>query len=151
MHNHNNYSSVASALGAECSFVLVTYANAVAIHDSMISEYGGTSGVRDAHLLRSAVGRQLHTISYGANASISSIAASLAFGVAQNHAFLDGNKRTAFGCMIAFCDANGIALDYDPVEAHQVFIELAAGRISEQEMAEWISRIMASNDPAPSV
>lgn len=135
MRNDNDYRSVAAALSVESDIKLVTFAQIVAIHDAMIGEYGGAAGVRDAGLLHSAANCQLQTLTYG-DASVPSVAASLAFGVASNHAFLDGNKRTAFGAMIAFLDANNMDIQYDPVEAHQVFMELAAGNVSEKELAD---------------
>lgn len=136
----DDYSLVARGLSIECDLKLLTASTVTAIHDSMISAYGGTTGVRDEGLLQSAVSRQLQTISYGSD-GVFDVAASLAYGVASNHAFLDGNKRTAFGSFIAFLDANNICLKYDPVEAHQVFLGLAAGEVSEAELSAWAESV----------
>jgi death-on-curing protein len=141
MQQNDDYRSVAAALGTETDIKLITAIEVAAIHDAMIADFGGTPGVRDEGLLYSAVGRQLQTLTYG-DSSVHSVAASLTFGVALNHAFLDGNKRTAFGAMIAFLDANDINIKYDPVEAHQVFMGLAAGRVTEQELSDWISGLI---------
>lgn len=137
----DKYRAVAAALSVETDLVLITAVEVAAIHDAMIEDFGGTPGVRDDHMLNSAVGRQLQTLAYG-DPSIHAIAASLAFGVAKNHAFLDGNKRTAFGAMIALLDANGIEPDYDPVEVHQVFVRLASGDVSENELASWVDGLI---------
>lgn len=123
----------------------------VAIHDEMVRIFGGTPGLRDAVMLESAVGRQLQTATYG-TCDIPNIAASLAFGITKNHAFLDGNKRTAFGAMVAFLDKNAVEFDCDPVEVQQVFVELAAGTIGERDMVDWVTRITDFSDtPSPKI
>lgn len=138
----DGHKAVAAALGTRCYLELVSSADVEAIHDAMISEYGGTPGVKDKRLLRSIVAKQLRAIVRG-DPSLPSVAASLARGLARGGPFLDGNKRTAFGCLIAILDANGAAYDFDPVEAHQVFTWLADGRVTEKELAAWIRGITA--------
>lgn len=137
----SDFDMVSKALSVECDLKLLTAAMIVSIHDAMLT-HGGTPGVRDEGLLLSAAARQLQTISYGSDGMFD-VAASLAYGIASNHAFLDGNKRTSFGAFIAFLEANGGKPSYDPVEAHQVFIGLAAGEVSERELSEWAESICA--------
>jgi len=143
--NDRKYNLIAAALGAEIPYKFVMAVEVAAIHDEMVQVFGGTPGLRDAGMLESAVGRQLQTATYGC-CDIPNIAASLAFGITQNHAFLDGNKRTAFGAMVAFLDKNAVEFDCDPVEVQQIFVELAAGTIGEPDMAEWVTRITGFSD-----
>ena len=86
---------VLAALGAELEFRFVTVREVVKIHDESVKRFGGIEGVRDCALLESAVARQLQTATYESR-NLADIAASLAFGLCNNHAFMDGNKRTAF-------------------------------------------------------
>ena len=60
----------------------------------------------------------------------------------RDHAFLDGNKRTAFGAMLMCLESNGVAFDYDPVEAHALFVDLAAGTLSDADFTSWVRSII---------
>ena len=85
----------------------------IAIHDAQLAEHGGIAGLRDEGLLRSALVRPQNLLAYGDGPDVGGLAAAYGFGLARNHAFLDGNKRTAFVAMEAFLDLNGYALAAD--------------------------------------
>lgn len=106
----------------------------VAIHDVQIAEHGGLAGVRDQSLLLSALARPLHLAAYGAP-DVADLAATYATGIARNHPFLDGNKRTAWVVSEIFLLKNGYELtasDYDGVE---IMLGVAAGSFSENDLA----------------
>lgn len=112
-----------------------------AVHDRQLAEHGGPSGVRDSNALESALARPRNLAAYG-NPDASDLAAALAFGIARNHAFIDGNKRTAWVLARLFIAANGVAITFDPKDATAAMLALAAGKLSEEELAEWFrSRI----------
>ena len=110
---------------------------ALALHDAALIEAGGASGVRDADLLRSALDRPRNKYAYG-ETDLAALAAAYAFGLAKNHAFIDGNKRTAFLVAAFFLAKNGELLDPDEAHAVLVMEGLAAGTVSEAELTEWI-------------
>jgi death-on-curing protein len=116
---------------------------AIAIHERQLAEHGGGSGVRDEGLLDSALARpqQLHT--YGDPAPdladlAASLAASLAFGVARNHPFVDGNKRTAHVCYRVFLALNGADLVASDEDKYVTMLSLAEGSLPEAELADWL-------------
>jgi death-on-curing protein len=112
---------------------------ALAIHDRQLVEHGGSGGVRDETLLDSALARpqQLHT--YGDPVpDLAALAASLAFGVARNHPFVDGNKRTAAVLCETFIVLNGATLHADNVELYPMYLALAEGSLAEPEFAAWL-------------
>lgn len=109
---------------------------ALAIHDRQLAEHGGGSGVRDAGMLESALARPVNSWAYGAD-DPAVLAAAYAFGVARNHPFVDGNKRTAWVLARTFLALNGHELAFDPGDAIATMLALAAGELSEQEMADW--------------
>jgi len=111
----------------------------LAIHEEQIREHGGGSGVRDAGLLESALARPKNLAAYG-EPDLAELAAAYAFGIARNHPFVDGNKRTAFVTAGTFLIRNGAALDVAEAEAVVVFTDLAAGRLTEAELAAWYRR-----------
>ncbi|MGQ0677719.1 MAG: type II toxin-antitoxin system death-on-curing family toxin [Rhodospirillales bacterium] len=106
-------------------------------HSELIVEHGGADGVRDENLLGSALGRPRNLLAYG-EPTIFDLAAAYAFGIARNHPFVDGNKRTALIAVYMFLGKNGYRLEADEVEAVAVFRDLAAGELSEQDLAKWI-------------
>lgn len=108
-----------------------------AMHVALIAEHGGAEGVRDQNLLSSALARPRNPIAYG-DPSIFELAASHAFGIAKNHPFVDGNKRTALMAAYTFLHLNGWELVGSEPEAVVVMRELAAGEIDEAELARWI-------------
>jgi death on curing protein len=109
----------------------------LAIHDEQIAEHGGLAGVRDLPLLQSALARPQNLAAYG-SPDVADLAASYAVGIARNHAFLDGNKRTAWVVAETFLLKNGyelIARDQDGVTA---MLAVAEGTMPEQEFAIWV-------------
>jgi death on curing protein len=109
----------------------------LAIHEEQIAEHGGLAGARDLPLLQSALARQQNLVAYG-SPDVADLAASYAFGVARNHAFLDGNKRTAWVVAETFLLKNGyelIARDEDGVTA---MLTVADGTMQEPEFAIWL-------------
>jgi death-on-curing protein len=111
----------------------------LAAHDEQLAEHGGGAGIRDLGLLESALARPLNLHAYG-EPSLATLAAAYAFGIAKNHPFVDGNKRTALVAAELFLGVNGYDLIADDVEVVKVFLALAAGEINEQELAAWIDR-----------
>lgn len=121
--------------------IWITRTLALAIHDRQLAEHGGGSGVRDEALLDSALARpqQLHT--YGdPPPDLAALAASLAFGLARNHPFVDGNKRTAHVCYRTFLALNGGELHASDEDKYIAMLSLAEGSMSEAEFAAWLRR-----------
>ena len=110
---------------------------ALAVHDRQLAEHGGGSGLRDPGMLESALARPINAWSYG-EADPAALAAAYAFGVARNHPFVDGNKRTAWVLARLFLAANGHELHFEPADAVAAMLALAAGELSEDEMADWL-------------
>ncbi len=109
---------------------------AVAAHAEQLAEHGGGEGVRDMRLLESAMARPQNLASYG-DPDIAELAAAYAFGIARNHPFVDGNKRTAAVVSETFLALNGRSLAASDAELVVAFLALAAGELSEEEMADW--------------
>lgn len=111
----------------------------LAIHDRQLAEHGGSSGVRDNNLLESALARPQQLYAYGDPLpDIADLAASLAFGLARNHPFVDGNKRTAAVCCETFIELNGGQLAADDAELFPRFLALAEGNLSSEDLAAWL-------------
>ena len=110
-----------------------------AIHQKQLQRHGGGHGLRDVHLLESAIARPQNLAAYG-EPSVFELAACYAFGIARNHPFVDGNKRTAFVAAALFLRTNGYQLIADKAEAAIVFLRLAAGELSEEALAEWLRK-----------
>lgn len=108
------------------------------IHRLQIAEHGGESGVRDMGLLDSALSRPINRLNYEPEAGVDSAAAAYAFGLARNHPFVDGNKRTALVAMETFLRINGRRLAATQEEKYLIFMRLAAGDLTEEELTEWI-------------
>ncbi|WP_315756064.1 MULTISPECIES: type II toxin-antitoxin system death-on-curing family toxin [unclassified Bradyrhizobium] len=115
----------------------ITYDQAIAIHARQLRRFGGASGLRDEGMLRSALERPINKWTYE-QASLPELAAAYAFGLAKNHAFVDGNKRIAFMAMMIFLRRNGIAFAPEPAQATAVILALAAGEVSEASLTRWI-------------
>lgn len=107
------------------------------LHDESLNEHGGASGLRDEGLLDSALARPLNLLAYG-EPDLADLAAAYGAGIAQNHAFVDGNKRAAFLAVGLFLLANGHRLKATQVEATLTMLELAAGHLSDADFAQWI-------------
>ena len=110
----------------------------VLLHNESLALFGGPSGLRDEGLLDSALVRPVNLLLYRPDADLASLAAAYAYGLAQNHPSIDGNKRAAFLAIGLFLHINGQRLRASPVEAIQTIFALASGQLSEIELADWI-------------
>jgi len=115
----------------------ITYEQAIALHSRQLRRFGGAPGLRDEGMLRSVLERPVNKWTYE-QAEFPELAAAYAFGLAKNHAFVDGNKRIAFMSMIVFLRKNGIAFAPDPAQATTIILALAAGEVSEESLTRWI-------------
>jgi death on curing protein len=113
-----------------------------AIHDRQIAEHGGLDGVRDQGAVESALARPQNLAAY-AEPDASALAAAYAYGLARNHGFADGNKRTAWVIARVFLADNGYRLTFDPADAVRTVESLAGGALSEDELASWFRRRIA--------
>lgn len=108
-----------------------------AVHEAQLAEHGGSAGVRDSGLLQSALARPLNLLAYG-EADAPTLAAAYSFGIARNHPFIDGNKRTAFVCVELFLALNGFVLTALDADCVSTMLALAAGELPEADFAAWI-------------
>jgi death on curing protein len=115
----------------------LTVEDALAIHERLLEEHGGTAGVRDQQLLESALARPRQHFAYG-ESELFILAATLAHGIANNHPFLDGNKRTAFMAAYTFLGVNGWRLTAPEEQAVVMTLGLADKSISSEEYAQWL-------------
>jgi death on curing protein len=115
----------------------VTYDQVVALHSRLLRRFGGAPGLRDDVMLRSALERPVNKWHYE-QTELSDLAAAYAFGLAKNHAFVDGNKRVAFMTMVVFLRRNEILFAPDQAHATSIMMLLAAGEVSEGSLARWI-------------
>ncbi len=112
-----------------------------AIHSRQIAEHGGIDGVRDEGLLLSALARPQNLLAYSEETpDISALAASYAFGMAKNHPFIDGNKRTALVVMRTFLLLHSFDMKATQEEKYITFLKLAAGSINQEELTKWIKK-----------
>jgi death on curing protein len=109
---------------------------ALTIHERQLAEHGGGVGVRDDGMLESAITRPLNQWTYGED-DLCALAAAYAFGVVKNHPFIDGNKRTAWVLARLFLALNNVSLSFTPDDAIKTVLALAAGELSEKEIADW--------------
>ena len=107
-------------------------------HAEQLALFGGADGIRDRGLLESALARPINKFAYG-ETEVAALAAAYGFGIARNHPFVDGNKRTALAAMIVFLGLNGIDLDAPQEAATAVVLSLAAGEFAEDDLARWIA------------
>lgn len=116
------------------------------IHKRQIAEHGGSEGLRDEGLLLSALARPQNLLAYRAETpDISALAAAYGFGIAKNHPFIDGNKRTALVVARTFLLLNGFSLSATQEEKYLTFLKLAEGSLNEEELAAWIrEKILAA-------
>jgi death-on-curing protein len=126
-------------------WIWVSTAVAAEAHREQLIEHGGGHGVRDTGLLDNAMARPQHLATYGAP-DAAALAAAYAFGIARNHPFVDGNKRTAAVVSETFLMLNGHTLAASDAELVVAFLALAAGEISEEEMADWFRLHLADDD-----
>lgn len=112
----------------------------LAVHSMLLDEHGGANGIRDQDMLASALSRAKKKISYDAKHTLFDLAAAYSFGVAKNHPFFDGNKRTAFLCGTLFLELNGYQFSAAEADAAATFEQLAAGTINEIDLSLWLER-----------
>ena len=110
---------------------------AEAVHEEQLAEHGGGAGLRDAALLESALAKPLNQAAYG-EPDACALAAAYGYGIARNHAFIDGNKRTAFVAVELFLRLNGWQLTASDAECVLTMLAVAAGDITESEFADWL-------------
>ncbi|MDE3060998.1 MAG: type II toxin-antitoxin system death-on-curing family toxin [Pseudomonadota bacterium] len=111
---------------------------AIAIHERQLAEHGGGTGIRDIGLLQSALARPQNAHHYNQVVSLSKLAACYGFGIAKNHAFVDGNKRTAYVVMRTFLLINGLTLDATKEDKYLTMYAVAAGDLTEEQLAIWL-------------
>ena len=107
-------------------------------HAEQLALFGGPDGIRDIGLLEAALARPINKFAYG-ETDLSALAAAYGFGIAKNHPFVDGNKRTALAAMIVFLGLNEIDLEAPRETATAIVLALAAGEITEEVLARWIA------------
>ena len=110
----------------------------LAVHQMLLAEHGGLQGIREQALLDSALARPQQKLAYEKDISIFELAASYSYGLARNHPFIDGNKRISLTVAAVFLELNGYSLNATEAEAVLMFQRLAAGTLSEPELANWI-------------
>lgn len=114
-----------------------------AVHERQLAEHGGLSGIKDVGLLESAIARPLNKQAYG-ETDPCALAAAYAFGIARNHPFNDGNKRTAWVMARLFLRLNDIAIAFDKADAIRTMLALASGDLAEDALADWFRRHITS-------
>lgn len=108
-----------------------------AVHDEQLAEHGGMAGVRASNMLASALARPENQAAYG-QPDVADLAAAYGYGLARNHPFVDGNKRTAFVAMELFLALNGHALEASDADCVLVMLNVASGEMTEPAFATWI-------------
>ena len=115
-----------------------------AIHSRQLAEHGGLDGTRDPGMLSSALARPKNALAYSQpKPDIPALAAAYAFGIAKNHPFVDGNKRTAYVLCRTFLILNGQDINATDVDKYQTFLRVADGTIDESQLADWIRSRLA--------
>ena len=109
----------------------------IAIHERVLADHGGESGIRDRGLLESALARPQQIHAYD-DPDLSTLAAAYATGIIRNHPFIDGNKRVGFMVAYVFLSRNGVNLTATEVSATQAVMELAAGQMTEEQFCQWL-------------
>jgi death-on-curing protein len=112
----------------------------VAIHEMLLAEHGGLTGVRDAGLLDSALAKPKQRHAYQQDSSIFELAAAYSLGIIKNHPFVDGNKRTAFTLAAIFLELNGVVFNAPEAEVVVYYEGLAAGDVTEKELVSWLEK-----------
>ena len=108
------------------------------LHDAQLREHGGSPGTRDEGLLESALARPQHKFAYAKRPDLATLAAAYAFGLARNHGYVDGNKRTAFMAAYVFLGLNGHDLEAEEPDVVTTMERVADGRLPEKGLADWI-------------
>ncbi len=120
-----------------------------AVHDRQLAEHGGLDGVRDRGAVESALARPQNLDVY-ANADAAALAAAYAYGLARNHGFADGNKRTAWVVARLFLADNGYRLRFDSADAVKTMEMVAAGQLEEAQLAAWFRQRVVNGPPQAS-
>ena len=110
------------------------------VHSMQLAEHGGSDGLRDETLLESALAKPRNVFAYADTVSLPRLAASYAFRIARNHAFVDGNKRTALVVSEGFLRINGFKVVSPPEEKYFTFLHLAEGSLTEEELTPWFTK-----------
>ena len=114
-----------------------------AIHDRQLAEHGGPDGVRDPRAIESALARPRNLAAY-ATPDAADRAAAYAFGLARNHGFVDGNKRTAWVAARLFLADNRRRFEFEPMDAVRIMEGVAGGLVNETELCNWFRRRLAT-------
>ncbi|MBQ3586352.1 MAG: type II toxin-antitoxin system death-on-curing family toxin [Synergistaceae bacterium] len=119
----------------------LTVKQVIKLHTQVVMATGGSDGIRDMGLLESAVNAPFQSFGgYDVYPTIYEKAARLGFGLAQNHAFIDGNKRIAAHALMAFLELNNIEIDCTEFELFSVFYKLAASEVTFDDLVDWIKK-----------
>lgn len=136
------YRNAAVEINDPGSVALVSLNVAIILHDELIRDFGGAPGIRDASALESALSRPGNLLSYGeGHIDLARLSASLAKGLAQNHAFVDGNKRTAWFVARSFLLANGVDVVADEDVVVENMVKLADHSMSEEQFSGWLKTV----------
>jgi death on curing protein len=125
----------------------LTRAMVESMHADQVREHGGQIGLRDAGLRDSALARPKHSWAYEQDADVATLAAEYGFGIAKNHAFLDGNKRVAFVATNVFLLINGVEIDAPEPAVVDTMLRVADGRMSREQFAAWIRAALVPYEP----
>lgn len=120
-----------------------------AAHHLTIRDQGGVHGLRDEHLLESALARPRQRWSFDPTVTIAELAAAYLFGLVRNHPYVDGNKRVGLIAMVAFLRRNGCHLHAGEVEVTSVVLDVAASRLEEPDLARWVEEHVSANQEDP--
>lgn len=116
----------------------VAYDVVLAIHEAQLAEHGGSPGIRDQGLLDSALAVPKNLYTYSENATLAQLAASYTIGLAKNHDFIDGNKRTAWVVCAVFLELNRIPVAADQASVVTMMLGVASGTITEEKFTQWL-------------
>ncbi len=115
-------------------------------HAAQLAEHGGGEGIRDSGMLESALNRPRQLVAYGGGeVGLCQLAAAYAFGLAKNHPFIDGNKRTAAITCELFLNLNGRTFSIGEIEKYPHYLALAAGEHSEESFAAWLRTVTTTD------
>ncbi len=118
----------------------VDYEVVLAIHEAQLAEHGGLLGIRDQRMLESALARPRNLFAYSPESTLSQLAAAYAVGSGKNHAFVGGNKRTAWVVCALFLELNGTSVLKDQADVVRVMIGIANSTITEEEVVFWLEQ-----------
>jgi len=118
----------------------ISLAVVMAVHEAQLSEHGGATGVRDQGLLESALARPRQIFTDAEHPRLTQLAAAYALGIAKNHPFVDGNKRTAWVLCATFLELNGRRVTAEQTAVVETMMRVAAGSVSDEEMALWLDK-----------